>query len=190
MDDDTIIFATSIAATGLQRVGAAGGPTTMLTQPDRAQGELDHLWPEWLPGGRAVLFTMTALTGGLEAAQVAVLDLQTGTHRVLVRGGSHASYVASGRGSPKRAEREGGHLVYAAGTTLRATAFDLDRLETRGTPVPASGSRRRTAVATPWWRATDAGLRLGGRVAGLATPRTLMWVDRLARGTPSGPPRA
>ncbi len=79
-----------------------------------------------LPGGRAVLFTITSLTGGLDAAQVAVLDLQTGARRILVRGGSHAHYVSSG---------EGGHLVYAAAGTLRAVPFDLARLETRGTPV-------------------------------------------------------
>ena len=133
--DDTIIVATNNATTGLQRVAAAGGPTTILTRPDRAQGELDHLWPELLPGGRAVLFTITALTGGLDAAQVAVLDLQTGTRTVLVRGGSHAHYVPSGRGSPTRAAREGGHLS-TRGRHLRAVAFDLASLTTRGTPVP------------------------------------------------------
>ena len=120
--DDTIIVATNSVDTGLQRVSAAGGPLTVLTRPDRAQGEADHFWPEMLPGGRAVLFTITSLTGGLDAAQVAVLDLQTGARRILVRGGSHAHYVSTG------------HLVYAAGT-LRAVPFDLARLETRGTPV-------------------------------------------------------
>lgn len=73
----TIVFATLAGATGLQRAPAAGGPPTVLTRPDRAQGEFDHLWPEMLPGGRAVLFTITALTGGLDASQIAVLDLQT-----------------------------------------------------------------------------------------------------------------
>ncbi len=95
--DDTIIVATNSVDTGLQRVSAAGGPLTVLTRPDRAQGEADHFWPEMLPGGRAVLFTITSLTGGLDAAQVAVLDLQTGARRILVRGGSHAHYVSSGR---------------------------------------------------------------------------------------------
>ena len=96
----------------------------MLTRPDRAAGELDHLWPELLPGGRAVLFTITALTGGLDAAQVVVLDLQTGKRTVLVRGGTHAHYVPSGPGSPKRAGpkrpsrlRGGGH---AAGGGVRS----------------------------------------------------------------------
>ncbi len=55
---------------------------------------------------------------------------------MLIRGGSDARYVASGLGSPKRAEREGGHLVYAAAGTLRAVAFDLARLAVVGTPVP------------------------------------------------------
>ena len=121
--DDTIIFATPDPATGLQRVSAGGGDVTVLTRPAPARGELDHLWPEMLPGGRAVLFTITATTGGPDAAQVAVLDLATGTSKVLVRGGSHAHYVPSG------------HLVYTAGGTLRAVPFDLARLETHGTPV-------------------------------------------------------
>ena len=94
--DDTIIFATGNPATGLQRVSAAGGTPEVLTRPDHAQGEADHLWPEVLPGGRAVLFTITSQTGGLDAAQVAVRDLRTGTQKVLLRGGSHGHYVASG----------------------------------------------------------------------------------------------
>jgi len=57
--DDTIVVATSNFTTGLQRISAAGGAPTMLTRPDRAKGEADHMWPELLPGGRAVLFTIT-----------------------------------------------------------------------------------------------------------------------------------
>ena len=75
--DDSIIFATSDEATGLRRVSANGGNVEVLTQPAQARGELDHLWPEMLPGGRAVLFTITAKTGGLAADQVAILDLGT-----------------------------------------------------------------------------------------------------------------
>ena len=41
--DDTIIVATFTGGSGLQRVAAAGGPTTVLTRPDRTQGEVDHL---------------------------------------------------------------------------------------------------------------------------------------------------
>ena len=121
--DGTIIFATNDPTTGLQRIAAAGGEPTVLTRPNRAGGEADHLWPEILPGGQAVLFTITATTGGLDQAQIAVLDLRTGTQTVLIRGGSDARYVSSG------------HLVYAAAGTLHAVAFDLARLAVVGTPV-------------------------------------------------------
>ena len=109
--DDTIIVATNSVDSGFLRASAAGGPLTVLTRPDRAKGQGDHSWPEMLPGGRAVLFTITSLTGGDDAAQVAVLDLQTGAHRILVSGGSHAHYVASKAGSPKRGEGERGRCV-------------------------------------------------------------------------------
>jgi serine/threonine-protein kinase len=57
--DDTIVFATSNVTTGLQQIPAAGGEPTVLTRPNRAGGEADHLWPEFLPDGEAVLFTIT-----------------------------------------------------------------------------------------------------------------------------------
>jgi hypothetical protein len=48
LPDDTIIFATNNGA-GLERIAASGGPMTILTQPDRAHGEADHVWPECCP---------------------------------------------------------------------------------------------------------------------------------------------
>ena len=176
--DDTIIVATNAVDTGLQRVSAAGGPLTVLTRPDRAQGEADHFWPEMLPGGRGVLFTITSLTGGLDAAQVAVLDLQTGARRILVRGGSHAHYVSSG------------HLVYASAGTLRAVPFDLARLETRGTPVTLVPD-----VVTTIKGGVNAVVAGDGTLAYVlgtveGTPRTLVWVDRQGLETPiPTPPR-
>ena len=50
LPDDTILFATANPDTGLQQVAAAGGSVTVLTRPDRANGESDHLWPEPLRG--------------------------------------------------------------------------------------------------------------------------------------------
>ena len=182
MPDDTIVFATNATATGLQQVAAAGGPTTVLTRPDRARGDTDHVWPERLPGGLAVLFTILPVGGGIEAAQVAVLDRQTGTQKVVVHGGSHAHYVGSG------------HLVYAAANALLAVAFDPVTLETRGTPVPVIPDVVTTVVppgggvnAVVAADGTLAYVRGGGLGAGL---RTLVWVDRQGRETPiAAPPR-
>lgn len=177
--EDTIIFATSDPSTGLQRMSAVGGAVaTVLTRPVQAQDELDHLWPEMLPGGRAVLFTITS-TRGLGAARVAVLDLATRKYKVLGVG-SHAHYVPSG------------HLVYAAEGTLRAVPFDLNLLETRGTPavvlprlVTSSQGAGSFAVAA------DGTLAYIDAPGAEAAASTLTWVDREGReealGTPPRP---
>jgi serine/threonine-protein kinase len=171
--DGAIIFATNTTATGLQRVSAAGGEPTVLTKPDRERGEGDHLWPEFLPGGEAVLFTITPADGSIENAQIAVLDLRTGMSKVLIRGGSDAHYVATG------------HLVYGATGTLRAVAFDLGRLEVAGTPTPVLDG-----VMTTQEGAADVGVAANGSlvyVPGGARgggQQTVVSVDRQGRPSP------
>jgi dipeptidyl aminopeptidase/acylaminoacyl peptidase len=175
--DGTIIAANNDATVGLMRVSANGEVTT-ITRPAPERGELDHLWPEMLPGGRAVLFTITATTGGMEAAQVAVLNFATGAQTVVVRGGSDAHYLPSG------------HLAYTAGGTLRAIAFDLDRLEARGAsaevlPHVVSGAQGGGNFDV----AADGTLAYVNAPA--ASPgRTLVWVDRQGKEEPLPvPPR-
>lgn len=165
--DDTIIFATANGASGLQRVSAGGGMPEVLTHPDRAQGSADHLWPDMLPGGRAVLFTIAAATGGLDAAQIAVLDLRSHTQTILIRGGSHAQFVASG------------HLMYTAAGTLRAIPFDSARLETRGTAVPVVPRLVTTTAGGADFRIADNGTLVYVDAPGAGVlARSLVWVDR------------
>ncbi len=175
LPDDTIIFATN-NGTGLQRIAATGGSTTILTKPDRARGEADHVWPETLPGGRAVLFTVRSLSDrGPDAGQIAVLDLQSGKYKIVLRGGSHAHYVSSG------------HLIYAAEGAIRAVPFDLARQETLGTPVTVVPD-----VSTTTFGSMDADVAndgslvyiAGGEATGAIVPRVLVWVDRMGRETP------
>jgi len=169
-DDESIIFATSASATGLQRVSSGGGAPTVLTKPNPDGGENDHLFPQVLPGSRAVLFTITAPAGGMDASHLAVLDLRSGTHKIVLRGGSQGYYVPSG------------HLVYAAAGTLRAVAFDLDRLEPIGTPVPVLSSLATLPNGTAEFDiASDGTLVYVAGGAGVAPMRTLVWVDRRGR---------
>src|SRR5262249_39182604 len=91
--DGTIIFATQSTTTGLQQVSASGGVPSVLTRPDPGHGEATHVWPQLLPGGEAVLYTVTAPTGGIDAASIAVLDLRSGRTTILLRGASCAQYV-------------------------------------------------------------------------------------------------
>jgi serine/threonine-protein kinase len=173
--DDSIVFATSDLSTGLLRVSAGGGEPEVLTKPDTARGERDHYFPSVLPGGRGVLFTIIT-TGGVEARQVAVLDLKTGQRKTLIRSGSQAEYVETGR------------LVYTDGGALWAVRFDLTTLNVLGDPAPLSEqvltlgaadftiSRRGTLVYVP----------VGG-----GTSRSLVWVTRQGAEEPiTAPPRA
>jgi hypothetical protein len=79
--DGTIVYATASHTTSLQGVPAVGGEPAVLTRPDQARGELDHLWPEFLPGRRAVLFTIAIGASGagrLESGDVAVAAVRRG----------------------------------------------------------------------------------------------------------------
>ena len=131
------------------------------------------MWPEFLPGGGAVLFTITSAGDSIENAQVAVLDLRTGTSKVLIRNGSHAHYVPTG------------HLVYGVAGTLRAVTFDLGRLEVVGTPTPVLDG-----VVTTAYGAADVAVAANGSlvyVQGSAVgggQQTLVSVDRQGRGVP------
>jgi serine/threonine-protein kinase len=108
---------------GLHEVSASGGETKQVTAIDRASGEGAHMWPQVLPDGKSVLFTIWTV-GEWEDARIAVVSLDTGERREIARGGTHARYLPSG------------HLVYARAGTLLAIPFDLDRLETSGNEVP------------------------------------------------------
>ena len=171
--DGTIIFATSNQSTGLQRVSDAGdGTPTMLTTLDRGRGDADHVWPQFLPGGKAVLFTISRLGRGIDDSQIAVLDLQTGTSKLLFTGGSDARYIPTG------------HLIYGFAGTLRAVAFDLGRLEVVGTFAPVlEGVVTTSQGAADVAVATDGSLVYVSGGAGESGRRTVVVVDRQGRAT-------
>ena len=118
--DDTVVFATTDGSTGLFEVPARGGDAEILTTP--AAGE-DHLWPEFLPGGDAVLFTIRSGLGAANS-QVAILDMETGIHEILIPQGGQARYAATG------------HIVYGVDDQLMAARFDPDTRTVLSEPVP------------------------------------------------------
>ena len=174
--DDTIIYATANAATGLWQVASGGGEPELLTTPDTERGEQDHFWPEILPGGRAVLFTIMP-QGPVENRQIAVLSLESRTYEVVLPGGSQARYVPTG------------HLVYGVRGTLQAVGFDLDRLEVTTDPVPVVDTvNMKGTGAANFGVAKNHSLvyvRGGGRSA---TGLSLVWVDREGNEEPLAAP--
>ena len=177
--DDTIVFTPASGPSGLYRVSAAGGTPKPLSFVDRKKGELSHRWPEILPGGKEVLFTIWAANFNWDNQRIGVLSLKTGERRVLVEGGTYARYVPSG------------HLVYARAGELLAVPFDLKRLEVTGPSV----SILKDVSMNPVTGAAQLSLSGDGSLAYVpgassVSESTLLWVDRNGAVRPlPAPPR-
>src|SRR5262249_51706389 len=165
--DDRIVFATNDGSTGLLTVQASGGEPKILTRPDVARGEQDHLFPATLPDSRHVLFTISSASG-IDAAQIAVLDLQTNQTKTLVRGGSDGQYV------------ETGHIVYATAGSLRAVPFDPTRIEVKGDSAPIVEQVTTVGTGAADFRVSRRGtlVYVPGGSPGAGFGRSLAWVTR------------
>jgi serine/threonine-protein kinase len=117
-DDGTIVY-TPHTLSGLFRVSSEGGAPSKLTEPDPSQ-ETSHRWPQVLPGGHAVLFTIHPPSGRIDESRIAALSLKTGDRKILVQGGIYGRYVPTG------------HLVFASGGSMFAAPFDVGKLELIG----------------------------------------------------------
>ncbi|HEY7699418.1 MAG TPA: protein kinase, partial [Vicinamibacteria bacterium] len=122
-DDGFIVFAPTDRSP-LLRVHASGGTAEPITTLDPATREVTHRWPQVLPGGHALLYTSHVLVGDYEDASLVAQVLPGGERRVLQRGGYSGRYLPSG------------HLLYVHEGTLYASAFDPERLQMTGDPVP------------------------------------------------------
>jgi serine/threonine protein kinase/Tol biopolymer transport system component len=164
--DDTILFTPSISA-GLWRVAASGGTPQMVTTPDATTNEKSHRFPEWLPGGRAVLFhTHFSNIASLDDARIELLRIDTGERRVLVDGGQDAHYVSTG------------HIVYLHGDSLMAIPFDLDRLAITGTATPVASGMLPSAWGARHFAVSANGLFVYVPGHEPILGRKLVWVDR------------
>ena len=110
---------------GLLRIPDRGGQPETIAALDK--GEVAFGFPQFLPGGNAVLFSAYTATNPA-VSSIEVITLADHHRKTVSRGGTSPFYLATSNGS--------GHLVYISKTTLFAVPFDLDKLETRGTAVP------------------------------------------------------
>lgn len=182
--DDTIVFAAG-RHTGLLRVSADGGTPKALTNLEAEKSEASHRWPEVLPGGQAVLFTVAKDIGNFDDAQIAVQLLQSGERRILVEGGTFARYAPSGPSSTT------GHLIYARAGGLLAVSFDLARLQVTGTPFPVlEGVMTGSYQGSAQFAFSHSGLLVYVPGGALRQQHSLVWVDRQGRAeTLPLPPR-
>ena len=115
----TIVFSPGYSV-GLSRISAAGGAIETLTTRNAETHEASHTWPDVLPDGDHVLYTVEYVGRPFDEADIAVVSLATGATKVIFKGGSFARYSPSG------------HLLYVKGGRLQAAPFDPVRLEVTG----------------------------------------------------------
>jgi len=109
----------------IHRVPAEGGVPVAATTMDTTRGEISHRFPQILPGGQWVLFTVKYNNiSSFDEAVIAAENVETHERKELVRGGSFARYVPTG------------HIMYARGSAIYAVPFDLGRMEVTGPPLP------------------------------------------------------
>lgn len=169
--DDIIILGGNNS--GLARVSAGGGTPVAITNIDIDRGEDYHAWPDVLPGGEDVLFTIHRTEAG-ENSDIAVLSLETGQWKILegTQGGMQPRYVDSG------------HLVYGRVGGLFAMRFDASALTSVSESAPVlNGVHTRFNAGLDL--ADFAVSRTGSLVYISAAPdqNEIVWIDRQGKQT-------
>ena len=165
---DVIVFA---ASGPLYRVAAAGGKPEVLAAPDTARGQA-YRWPEFLPDGRGLLFTLVDASG----PSLAAVSLADDRVRSLGQTGMSPRYV------------EGGIVVFAQSDgTLFSAPFDPRRVRFKGPPEPVAEGVRVGQLAVAKF-----GMSRTGSLAYLAAStalREMVIVDRTGRAQALAVPR-
>lgn len=164
---------------GLSLLPADESQPRILTTPDVSRSEVSHRWPDVLPDGKHALMTIKKFDIlSFDDAEIALVDLESGKYKTIIRGGSFARFVPTG------------HIAYARNGSIMAVPFDAASGEVTGSPVavvsgvmmsPGSGAAK-FAIAR------DAGT-LAYIPGGSDEQRMeLIWIDMAGKIEPVGAP--
>ena len=159
--DDVIVYTPSFMR-GLFAISARGGETRQITTPESGHA---HIWPEFLPGGNHVLYSIW--TGGsYDQGKIAVVSLETGDSTVVHENGFYGRYSPSG------------HLLYMRANTLYAVGFDLTTLAVTGSGVPVAEGVQYDAIDGAGYYAASSNALIYAAQGEHGHARPLVWVDR------------
>jgi serine/threonine-protein kinase len=174
---DVIAFAAATGS-GLSRVSSDGGTTQRLTMLDVAQGEFSHRWPQWLPDGETILFTV-GMSGTWSNAEIVAQSVTSGKRTVLVRGGTNPHYFSDGS------------LLYAQNGRIMRVALDASSLTISGSPVAVLEDVRQSADGGAQFSVARTGSAVFIPGGPDASERRLVSVVRSGTSTPfAAPPGA
>jgi serine/threonine-protein kinase len=160
--DDTIIVSPGLYS-GLARV--ADGALQPFTTLDQAAGERAHRWPDVLPGGRAVLYTV-GTGGSFDDAHIVAQTMDGKIRRTVIEGGTCPRYVPTG------------HIVYVHAGSLWAVSFDAAALEVRGTPVKVLDGVATEGDGSAQFAFSNAGTLVAMTGVAARVGSTIVWVSR------------
>ena len=158
--EDMIVFGSG--SSGLGVISALGGVPSVLTTPAVDRGERAHWYPQVLPGGREVLFTVSATEGN----RLALFSRDTGEWHTF----NELGEADVGRYLPT------GHLLFSRNGSLLAVRFD----PSRGLPVGEPTSVVENVHTRPGNRRAHFSVSDTGTLAvvpGVEVQTRLLWVD-------------
>jgi len=148
---------------GLSSVPASGGDAVPLTEVDAERGDVSHIYPQALPGGDAVLFSIWAVQ--TEDRLAAVVSLTDRSVKIVARGGNYYRQAAQ-------------HLFFERSGVLYAQRFNLRTLETEGDAFAiADNLARVNADGHAVYDVSEAGV-LAYQMGIDGEPKRALWVDR------------
>jgi eukaryotic-like serine/threonine-protein kinase len=165
--EGNIVYVPGFGSQGLWLMADDGSGSRQITTVVDSALETVHVWPQLLPDGKSVLFTVLGPSGGWVDASLVVQDIASGERRAVIEGATYGRYVSTG------------HIVYAqADGTILAVPFDLGRFRVTGAPLPVASEVR----VAGWGGAASVAVSDGGTLAflrGTNETRFLMnWLDR------------
>ena len=177
---DDFIYVDGSGSSGLLRIDPKGAAKpTRFTALDTASREVDHTWPDVLPNGKGVLFTVTF--GGRNAEErgishaIAVADIPSGKHRVVVDDAMYPRYSTSG------------HLLYVTKSkTLMAVPFDQNSMKVTGQPIVLSEGMRLGLLGSADLAVSATGTLVYATGAGEGKWE-IVWVTRNGKAQPVDP---
>ena len=133
-DAELIVFGFRDA---LWTMPSTGGARTLLAKPDSTRQHLRYGFPEMLPGGKAALIAIWKSAIALDAIELGVVEIPSGTVTELGVAGTYPRFSSSG------------HVLFVTGDgVLMAAPFDSDSRRLTATPfVVAEGVRVGTGGA-------------------------------------------
>jgi Tol biopolymer transport system component len=154
----------------IARVRATGGAVETLSVLDTVRGQIEHWWPQLLPGGKTAL--VSVFRTSLSNAEIGLLDFASGRVTPLLQA-LYGRYLSTGQ------------ILYATlGGSLSTVPFDASRSAVTGPPRPLAESVWIDVNSTAAGFAVSLTGTFLYKPGGGSGSDRVVWVDRDGREAP------